>query len=133
MLQKNSVVVVSGSGEIDLQLSRALHAAGVAVRVVRSCAEAQELLNKRSVPSVLFCDASLPDGTWADILSFAAAARTRVPVVVVSRLVDIDLYLDALEHGAADFIVPPFCQQDVSHVMSCAVEKNIPVQAPGAA
>jgi DNA-binding NtrC family response regulator len=133
MLQENSVLMVSGSGEIDLALGQALNAAGVAVRVVRSCAEAQELLNGSSVPAVLFCEASLPDGTWADIVSLAARGRKRVPVVVVSRVVDIDLYLNALENGAVDFIVPPFCQQDVSHVMSCAIQKDKAVQMPGAA
>ncbi|TAM84682.1 MAG: response regulator [Acidobacteria bacterium] len=133
MIQENSVVMVSGSGEVALPLRRALHDAGVSVRVVRSCAETEEILNGLSVPSMLFCETSLPDGTWADILALASEAQTRIPVVVVSRLVDIDLYINALEHGAADFIVPPFCQKDVSYVMSCAVQKNMAVQSPGAA
>jgi DNA-binding NtrC family response regulator len=133
MLLGNSVLVVSGSGEIDLRLRQALNAAGVAVRVVRSCAEAQKLLNGKILPAALFCETSLPDGTWTDVLSFTAVARKQVPVVIVSRVVDIELYLNALENGAADFIVPPFCQQDVSRVMSCAVRSDVAVQPAGAA
>ncbi|HEX5414002.1 MAG TPA: response regulator [Terriglobia bacterium] len=133
MIQENSVVIVSGSGEIDPLLSRALHEAGVMVRVVRSCAEAEELLNGVIVPAALFCETSLPEDTWADIVKLTAEARTRIPVVVVSRLVDIDLYISALENGAADFIVPPLCQQDVAQVMSCAIQKIVAVQTPGAA
>ena len=133
MLLENSVLMVSASGEIDLPLRQALNAAGVAVRVVRSCAEARKCLSGKSIPAALFCETSLPDGTWSDVLSLAASARTRIPVVIVSRVVDIELYLNALEHGAADFIVPPFCQQDVSHVMSCAVRRDVAVQPAGAA
>lgn len=133
MLQENSVLMVSASGEIDLPLRQALNAAGVAVRVVRSCAEARKCLNGKILPAALFCETSLPDGTWADVLSLAAMARKRIPVVIVSRVVDIELYLNALENGAADFIVPPFSQHDVSQVMSCAVRADVAVQPAGAA
>ena len=101
--------------------------------MARSCAEARKFLNGKSLPAALFCETSLPDDTWADILAFTPTARKRVPVVIASRVVDIELYLTALESGAADFIVPPFSQHDVSHVMSCAVGKDVAVQPAGAA
>ena len=72
MIQENSVVIVSGSGEIDLLLCRALHQAGVTVRVVRSCAEAAELLDGIGIPAALFCETSVTDDTWPDIMKFAA-------------------------------------------------------------
>jgi FixJ family two-component response regulator len=48
-------------------------------------------------------------------------AFSNSPVVVVSRLVDLDLYLDVLESGASDFIVPPFQASDVAYVVSGAL------------
>ena len=133
MIQENSVVIVSGSGEIDPSLCRALHQAGVMVRVVRTCAEAEELLDGISVPAALFCETSVTDDTWPDIMKFAAEARTRVPVVVVSRMIDIDLYINTLENGVADFMVSPLCQEDIAQVMDCAVQSIVAVQTPGAA
>lgn len=133
MLQENSVVIVSGSGEIDPPLCRALREAGVAVHVVRSCAEAEELLNGTSVPAALFCETSVTDDAWADIMKFAAEARTRVPVVVVSRMADIGLYINVLDCDAADFMVSPLCQEDVAQVLACAVQSIVAVQTPGAA
>jgi len=133
MIQENSVVIVSGSGEIDLLLCRALHQAGVTVRVVRSCAEAAELLDGIGIPAALFCETSVTDDTWPDIMKFAAEARTRVPVVVVSRMVDIDLYINALEHGVADFMVSPLCQEDIAQVVGCAIQSVVAIQTPGAA
>ena len=60
-------------------------------------------------------------------MKLAAAGGRQVPVIVVSRVVEINLYIDALEKGASDFIVPPFYHQDISHVLKCAVQANVAV------
>ena len=70
---------------------------------------------------MVLTDTSLTDGTWADVLDLAGA----VPVVVVSRLVDIDLYLKVLDTGAADFIVPPVSPDDLAFVIKTAVGRNL--------
>lgn len=133
MLQENTVLMVSAAGEIDLSLRKVLNDAGMHVRVARSCAEALSVLASPSPPAIVFCEASLPDGDWGDILAFASGESTNVPVIIVSRVVDINLYINALEEGAADFIVPPFYRQDLSHVVSCAMRQNVAIQAPAAA
>ena len=54
-------------------------------------------------------------------LPFARRMPSPVPVVVVSRYVDVDLYLDALEKGAWDYIVPPFRAADLAYVVNGAI------------
>ena len=83
----------------------------------RSCAEAKPMLSSPTPPLLAFTDTKLPDGGWAETVSFAAAIRRPVPVVVVSRAVDLSLYLDSLEAGAAEFIVPPFRDADLTYVV----------------
>lgn len=87
----------------------------------RSCAEARRLLASPAPPHLAFTDTHLLDGGWAETVSFAARVRRPVPVIVVSRTVDLTLYLDALESGAAEFIVPPFRDADVSFVTEGAL------------
>ena len=41
---------------------------------------------------------------------------------MVSRLVDVSLYVDTMEGGAFDFIVPPLSANELAHVVKCAVE-----------
>ena len=41
---------------------------------------------------------------------------------MVSRLVDVSLYVDTMEGGAFDFIVPPLSASELAHVVKCAVE-----------
>jgi len=71
---------------------------------------------------LVFTDATLPDGTWRDVLALAARAPTPVDVIVVARLVDVRLYLEVIESGAFDFITPPFAACDVAHVIRCAAD-----------
>ena len=82
----------------------------------RSCAEARLFLASPAPPHLAFTDTDLPDGGWAETVSFAAGVRRPVPVIVVSRAVDLSLYLDSLDAGAAEFIVPPFRDADVTYV-----------------
>jgi DNA-binding NtrC family response regulator len=97
---------------------------GMAARRVRSCAAAYALLQESILPSVVLTDTSLPDGSWADVLKAACTVRPSPPVIVVSRLVDIRLYLDVLESGAYDFIVPPLTQADWAHILRGALLKG---------
>lgn len=133
MLQQNTVLMVSATGNDDFVLRKVLNEAGMHVRLAASCAEALEVMMGLTPPSIVFSDATLPDGTWADILAFAGGGSSRIPVIVVSRVVDVNLYINTIEQGAADFVVPPFCRQDISHVMSCAMRENLAIQPPAAA
>jgi len=129
----SSVLLASGGGGTHLALKKVLDEAGMHVCLAGSCAEVQNVLKALKVPAVLFSDTALPDGTWMDVLSLATQTGRRVPVIVVSRVVDINLYITVLENGASDFIVPPFYQQDISHVLRCAARTGPALQALEAA
>jgi DNA-binding NtrC family response regulator len=133
MREGSCVLMVSGDMGTHVALRKVLSATGIRVRLARTCAEASAILEKFSTPAALFSDATLPDGTWADIMELAGAGSRQVPVIVVSRVVDINLYINALEKGASDFIVPPFCHQDISHVLKCAMQANVGLQPASAA
>ena len=58
--------------------------------------------------------------------------------MITTRLADIRLYLDAMEEGAADYIVPPFAADDVAHVVRSAIQDlaphgTLPARTRGAA
>jgi FixJ family two-component response regulator len=69
-------------------------------------------------------DTTLADGTWVDVLRLANRSGRAVPIVVVSRLVDIEFYIKTLESGAADFIVPPISSCDLIHVVKAAIGRH---------
>ena len=102
-------------------LERILTEMGIETWHVRSCGEARAAFQGESIPNLVLTDTSLPDGSWLDVLKAAASAPVRPPVLVVSRLVDMRLYLDVLESGAHDFVVPTLTRAEVAHIIGGAI------------
>jgi DNA-binding NtrC family response regulator len=118
MREKITALLASDGGEPFEKLELALNSQGIKTYQARNSAEMLVLLEQSDSPQMIFTDTTLPDGTWMDVLRLAA--QHLVPVIVVSRLVDLALYVDCLERGALDFIVPPFVGADLAHIVRCA-------------
>jgi DNA-binding NtrC family response regulator len=118
VLEKVTALLVSDGREPFEKLEPALDNQGVKTCRAESSADVLPLLEKPDSPQMIFTDTTLSDGTWAEVLD--SAAQHWVPVIVVSRLVDIDLYVQSLERGAFDFIVPPFLSADLAHIVRSA-------------
>ena len=103
-------------------LKLALESQSIKIRWLTTVQEVGPLLQGANPPHLVFTEAKLPDGTWADVVKQALGARKPVKVIVVSRLVDVSLYVDTMEGGAFDFIVPPLSANELTHVVKCAVE-----------
>jgi DNA-binding NtrC family response regulator len=101
------------------ELRALLQRQGLETAQAHSCADAAEALSCIQPPDLVFTDTVFKDGTWADIERLAKKAA--LPVIVVSPFVDLPLYLDVLERGAADFIVPPFRDADIAYVVKGAL------------
>ena len=118
--EKIWALLVFDQDETSATLRAALEAQSIETSRATDCRQAARFLEGPNPPHLVFTDAALPDGTWADVLSLASRAQRPVNVIVVSRIVDIRTYLDAIECGALDYIVPPFASSDLAHVVRCA-------------
>ncbi|HLI30782.1 MAG TPA: response regulator [Terriglobia bacterium] len=123
-------LLVTGEGQRFKALRNALEEQGIGSRWARSFAEAQAVLRKPGLPQIIFTDTSLPDGDWESVLQLALKTPAHVDVIVVSPWVDIKLYLDAIERGAQDFIVPPFEAALMKHVVHDVVQKGAEDERP---
>jgi DNA-binding NtrC family response regulator len=90
---------------------------------VRSCEEAKRLIAETQ-PQVVFTDTSLPDGSWMDMVNAAEVAPSPVNVIVVGANKDVKFYLNALERGAFDFVLPPFEKQALDFVVQSAAQDS---------
>lgn len=52
------------------------------------------------------------------------ASPSPAEVILVSRVIDDHLYITALESGAVDFVVPPFRESDVAHIVTNAAQRG---------
>ncbi len=95
---------------------QALHAEGYT--------QTKAILDQAEPPQIVFTAFVLADGTWEDIVNLVARTPRPAPVIVVSRSLDIQLYVKVMESGAFDFIVPPISSFDLAHIVRCATDSR---------
>jgi DNA-binding NtrC family response regulator len=103
-------------------LRLALEGQSIETQSVSTCQEANHALWGRQPPHLVLADSRLPSRSWEDLVFLAARAPVPVNVIVVSAVVDIALYLESIQLGAFDFIVPPMSLPDFTHVIQSAVD-----------
>jgi DNA-binding NtrC family response regulator len=119
MSQETLALLVHDRAEAMGPLKFALENLAIETRSVRTCAEAERLLEHVQT-DLVFTDTSLPDGSWVDVVDMAKGADAPVNVVVVGRSEDIKFYLSALDRGAFDFVLPPFEREALDFVVRSA-------------
>ena len=125
MQERITVLLVHDRLEPMGSLRRALESQSIETQSVRTCREAHQTLWGRQPPHLVLADARLPDGSWENVVLLAAGAPAPVNVIVVSEVVDIAFYLEAIQRGAFDFIVPPMSLPDFNHVIRSAVDNAL--------
>ena len=125
MAEQINALLVYSEDDIFRDLTWTLKSLNVRVAHARNCREASVLLKKQGATDMVFAGTTLQEGGWADILAMAQRSKSYLPVIVVSRMVDVQLYLDALGRGAFDFITPPFLASDLARILRSAIYKEL--------
>jgi len=74
--------------------------------------------------AVIFCEETLEDGSWTDLLHQPGEA----PVVVTSRLADARLWGEVLNVGGYDVLAKPYRSREVLHLLR-TITLRLPVAA----
>jgi DNA-binding NtrC family response regulator len=106
-------------------LRMALEEHSIHISSAKTCGEAALALWSDCPPHLVFTEVQLADGNWADVLTLAAKASAPVNVIVVARFADVSFYVQAIERGAFDFIVPPLSDPELLHVVSIAADNAL--------
>ena len=122
MTKRVQALLVHHNSETLVTLKGALERQGMDILHAGSRAKVNRMLGGLSPVPLVFTEAQLPDGTWADVLAAANKAAIPVNVIVVARVVDTRFYVETIEAGAFDFLAPPFAAIDLAHVVRSAVE-----------
>lgn len=117
-----ALLVHNGPGSFGA-LRQALQNQEIDVLSARNVQNASLLIQSAQPPELVFTDTEFSDGTWEDILHIAQEARRPVQVIVVSPYVDMNLYIEAMQRGAFDFIVPTISNSDLAYIVQGAAWK----------
>lgn len=121
-LKANPVLVVCDDAECSDRMVGAVRKRGLEAISCPTVADARSLLSHRQF-SLVFCSDTLSDGEARSVIEGAAS----VPVIVLSRRAEWDAYLDALGHGAFDYIAcPPPDSAETERILRLALNRSFP-------
>lgn len=77
----------------------------------------------------VFCDWDCADGTWRGVLSKLKELNLQIPLIVLSRCGCEKEWVEVLEAGAFDFLVPPYTSTQILAVLEHALASSQPSMA----
>lgn len=66
-----------------------------------------------------------PDFRSKPVLEAAVERDRRMPVIVLTRAVDVDCYIDAVQLGAVDYIETPLLPGDLANLVSAHLRSRV--------
>src|ERR1700704_4525973 len=119
--RKSSILVVDDEEAIRELLVRLLQSAGHRVRAVGSAREAHAAL-KESPVSLLITDVKLPDQDGIALLQQACDLDHRMMGLVMTGYGTVDLAVQAMKAGAAEFLMKPFETDALQQTVNCLLD-----------
>src|SRR5260370_13822428 len=99
------------------RVSRALPGPAQGVEIAQTGAEGLERV-AAACPDVILLDLRLPDQSGLDILRQLRQIDARIPVVMVTVARSADSAIEAMRHGAYDYLLKPIDLQTLDRVIS---------------
>jgi len=116
-------LLVSPRLEVRKPLLHVLESFSTDVVCCATLQQAEEVLANQSF-EVVFCDEHLPDGSYADLIHSNHYERLIPRVIVVTRVGEWELYLEALRKGAFDVVRAPWHATDVEMTVIRALREG---------
>jgi DNA-binding NtrC family response regulator len=109
---KTSVLVVDDELLIRKSLGKVLRASGYTVDVASTGAEGLEKVGSLK-PQVMILDMRLPDTDGLSVLRRARELDPLLQVIIITAYGDVQAAVDAMKHGACDFLRKPYEMDDI--------------------
>jgi len=111
-----NALIVSASIENRKALLRILEGLPVDTFAATTIEQAREVLSRHSIDAI-FCEESLPDGSYRQLLETATAKNKMTRFVVMLRTGEWDEYLGAMRLGVTDVVRCPLQPIEVELVL----------------
>jgi DNA-binding NtrC family response regulator len=113
----NKLLILEDDRALNQMLALHFEDEGFEVHGAGSCAEALEMLTVGSYDLALL-DQQLPDGKGIDLLEPLLSGDPDLPVVMMTGQHDLELAIEAIKRGAADFVHKPVQTEQLTETVS---------------
>ena len=120
-MENARVMVVDDEAVIREGLRRTLEGEGFAVETSASGQLAMERLLDEDFDLVI-TDLKMPGMSGMEVLSTLRSLRPDIPVIMITGYAMVETAVEAMKHGAADYIAKPFKPQEILAKVNSALE-----------
>jgi len=118
-----TVLIVDDEPTVRFGIRKFLERRGFRVREAATCDEASRLMDERA-PSAAIFDHHLPDGTALDLLDCVRRLHEAPRVIVLTAHGTIDLAVEAMKRGAANFLTKPVELETLATLLEATPESE---------
>jgi len=118
------ILIVEDKDSLRSMLEEMLKAEGLTVAGVGSGSEAVERLRRGERVDLVLTDWRLPGADGLAVLDAAIALDPTLPVLVMTAYGSIETAVEAMKHGAADFITKPVDPDLLRLLVGRAIERR---------
>src|SRR5215510_4748653 len=119
-----TVFVVDDYAPGRRSISRLLHAAGFAVAAFASAKEFLAQFDPQA-PGCLVLDLAMPAVSGLDLQNILADKGSLLPIIFLTAHGDIPKSVQAMKHGASDFLTKPVNDEELLAAVRVAIEKDL--------
>lgn len=123
-MTKKRMMVIDDDQVIRKGLKRILEQAGYEIEDFASGHLAIEELQRQSFDLVI-TDLKMPGMSGLDVLKAINVLQPEVPIVLITGYATVETAVEAMKHGAVDFIPKPFTPKDLVEKINLALEKKV--------
>src|SRR3977135_2653975 len=119
------ILIVEDKDSLRTALEEMLKAEGLAVTGIGSGSQAVERLRGGERFDLVLTDWRLPGADGLAVLDAAIALDPTLPVIVMTAFGSIETAVEAMKHGAQDFITKPVDPDLLRLLVSRAIERRV--------
>jgi two-component system nitrogen regulation response regulator GlnG len=124
-----TLLIVDDEPAIRYSFQRAFEGDGMRVRTARTAAEGLYEV-RQETPDVVVLDLQLPDRSGLDVFQELHAEYPRLPVIFITAHGTTETAIEAMKHGAFDYLVKPVDVDRLGQIVDRAVDAARLMQTP---
>ncbi|MCA9464914.1 MAG: response regulator, partial [Nitrospira sp.] len=114
--ESRGILIIEDDEQLQSALSKVLSQQGYPITLARDGYEALECV-ERNPPWLVLTDLNLPGKGGMEFLREVRAQGYDMPVVVMTAYGSVDTAVEALKHGATEFLQKPFPLDRLEHLV----------------
>ncbi len=124
MTNKAKILIAEDDLQMQFAITASLQRAGYDVTITSDGAQCLEKLDHENF-DLLITDQRMPEMTGLELLSSLKQKEITIPAIMITAHGTINQAVEAMQHGAADFISKPFSMEDLLRVVERVLSPDL--------